>query len=185
MGKKISVDSATLINKALEVIEAGFLFGLKSSQINVVIHPESIIHGLVHYKDGSVLANLALPDMISPLSVAIGYPKRYNLDLPKLNLVEISQLNFFKPDFKKFPGLNFGWDALNGPNYFSIILNASNEIAVDLFLKKKIHFTSIVQIIDKCLNEQNFNSVYDLEDILDIDKKSRIFAKNISEKFYV
>ena len=185
MGKKISVDSATLINKALEVIEAGFLFELKSNQINVVIHPESIIHGLVHYKDGSVLANLALPDMISPLSVAIGYPERYNLDLPILNLVEISQLNFLKPDLKKFPGLNFGWLALNEPNYFSIILNASNEIAVDLFLKKKIKFTSIIDIIDKCLNELKFNSANNLEETLEIDKMSRIFAKKISEKFYV
>ena len=185
MGKKISIDSATLINKALEVIEAGFLFELKSNQIKVVIHPESIIHGLVHYKDGSVLANLALPDMISPLSVAIGYPERYNLDLPKLDLVEVSQLNFLKPDLKKFPGLNFGWHALNEPNYFSIILNASNEIAVDLFLKKRIKFTSIVEIIDKCLNEQKFNSANNLEEILEIDKMSRIFAKKISEKFYV
>ena len=185
MGKKISIDSATLINKALEVIEAGFLFELKSNQINVVIHPESIIHGLVHYKDGSVLANLALPDMISPLSVAIGYPERYNLDLPKLDLVEVSQLNFLKPDLKKFPGLNFGWHALNESNYFSIVLNASNEIAVDLFLKKRIKFTSIVEIIDKCLNEQKFNSANNLEETLEIDKMSRIFAKKISEKFYV
>ena len=185
MGKKISIDSATLINKALEVIEAGFLFELKSNEINVVIHPESIIHGLVHYKDGSVLANLALPDMISPLSVAIGYPERYNLDLPKLNLVEVSQLNFLKPDLEKFPGLNFGWNALNGPNYVSIILNAANEIAVDLFLKKRINFTSIVEIIDKCLNDQNFSPAHDLDEILEIDKVSRIFAKKISEKFYV
>ena len=185
MGKKISIDSATLINKALEVIEAGLLFELKSNQINVVIHPESIIHGLVHYKDGSVLANLALPDMISPLSVAIGYPERYNLDLPKLDLIEVSQLNFLKPDLKKFPGLNFGWHALNEPNYFSIVLNASNEIAVDLFLKSRIKFTSIVKIIDKCLNEQKFNSANNLEETLKIDKMSRIFAKKISEKFYV
>ena len=185
MGKKISIDSATLINKALEVIEAGLLFELNSSQINVVIHPESIIHGLVHYKDGSVLANLALPNMISPLSVAIGYPERYNLELPKLNLIEISQLNFLKPDLKKFPGLNFGWHALNGPSYVPIILNAANEIAVDLFLKKRISFTSIVQIIDKCLNDQNYNSPNNLDEILEIDKKARIFAKKISEKFYV
>ena len=185
MGKKISIDSATLINKALEVIEAGHLFGLKSDQINVVIHPESIIHGLVHYKDGSVLANLALPDMISPLSVAIGYPERYDLDLPKLNLVEVSQLNFLKPDLKKFPGLNLGWHALNEPNYFSIILNASNEIAVDLFLKKKIKFTNIIDIIDKCLNELKFNSANNLEETLEIDKMSRMFANKISEKFYV
>ena len=185
MGKKISIDSATLINKALEIIEAGHLFELKSSQIDVVIHPESIVHGLVHYKDGSVLANLALPDMTSPLSVAIGYPERYNLDLPKLNLIEVSQLNFFKPDLKKFPGLNFGWNALDGPNYISIILNAANEVAVDLFLKKKIKFISILEIIDKCLDEQSFNSAYDLDEILEIDRKSRIFAKKISEKFYV
>ena len=185
MGKKISIDSATLINKALEVIEAGILFELKSNQVNVVIHPESIIHGLVHYKDGSVLANLALPDMISPLSVAIGYPERYNLDLPKLDLIEVSQLNFLKPDLKKFPGLNFGWHALNEPNYFSIVLNASNEIAVDLFLKSRIKFTSIVKIIDKCLNKQKFNSANNLEETLEIDKMSRIFAKKISEKFYV
>ena len=185
MGKKISIDSATLINKALEVIEAGFLFELKSNQINVVIHPESIIHGLVHYKDGSVLANLALPDMISPLSVAIGYPERYSLDLPKLDLIEVSQLNFLKPDLKKFPGLNLGWHALNEPNYFPIVLNASNEIAVDLFLKNRIKFTSIVDIIDKCLNEQKFNSANNLEETLEIDKISRIFAKKISEKFYV
>ena len=185
MGKKVTIDSATLINKALEVIEAGFLFELNANQIHVIIHPESIIHGLVHYKDGSVLANLALPDMISPLSVAIGYPERYNLNLPKLNLLEISQLNFLKPDLKKFPGLNFGWNALNGPNYVSIILNAANEIAVDLFLKKRINFTSIVEIIDKCLNDQKFNSANNLEEIFEIDKKSRNFAIKISEKFYV
>ena len=185
MGNKVSIDSATLINKALEVIEAGCLFELKSNLIDVVIHPESIIHGLVHYKDGSVLANLALPDMISPLSVAIGYPQRYNLDLPQLNLVEVSQLNFLKPDLNKFPGLNFGWHALNEPNYFSIILNASNEIAVDLFLKKKIKFTNIIDIIDKCLNELKFNSANNLEETLEIDKMSRMFANKISEKFYV
>ena len=185
MGKKISIDSATLINKALEVIEAGFLFELKSNQINVVIHPESIIHGLVHYKDGSVLANLAMPDMISPLSVAIGHPLRYNLDLPKLDLVEISQLSFSKPNLKKFPGLNYGWHALNGPNYVPIILNSANEIAVDLFLKKRINFISIIEIIDKCLNDQKFNSANSLEEVLEIDKLSRLFAKKIAEKFYV
>ena len=94
MGKKISIDSATLINKALEVIEAGILFELNANQIEVIIHPESIVHGLVHYKDGSVLANLGLPDMISPLSVAIAFPNRYNLKLQKLDLIKISKLNF-------------------------------------------------------------------------------------------
>ena len=126
-----------------------------------------------------------MPDMISPLSVAIGHPLRYNLDLPKLDLVEISQLSFSKPNLKKFPGLSYGWYALNGPNYFPIILNSANEIAVDLFLNKRINFISIIEIIDKCLNDQKFNSVNSLEEVLEIDKLSRLFAKKIAEKFYV
>ncbi len=185
MGKKISIDSATLINKALEIIEAGFLFELSSDQIEVVIHPESIIHGLVHYRDGSVLANLGLPDMISPLSVAIGYPKRYNLELPKLDLVSISKLNFLKPDLKKFPGLLYGWEALNGPEYVSIVLNASNEIAVNMFLNNRINFNNIIEIIDLSLNNKTFSNPKNLGDILEIDSVTRNFAKKVSEKFYV
>ena len=185
MGKKISIDSATLINKALEIIEAGFLFELSSKQIEVVIHPESIIHGLVHYKDGSVLANLGLPDMISPLSVAIGYPKRYNLELPKLDLASVSKLNFLKPDLKKFPGLQYGWEALNGPDYVSIVLNASNEVAVNMFLKNRINFNNIIEIIDLSLNNNTFTNPKNLGDILEIDSITRNFAKKVSEKFYV
>ena len=185
MGKKISIDSATLINKALEIIEAGFLFELSSKQIEVVIHPESIIHGLVHYKDGSVLANLGLPDMISPLSVAIGYPKRYNLELPKLDLASVSKLNFLKPDLKKFPGLQYGWEALNGPDYVSIVLNASNEVAVNMFLNNTINFNNIIEIIDLSLNNNTFTNPKNLGDILEIDSITRNFAKKVSEKFYV
>ena len=101
--------------------------------------------------------------------------------MPKLNLVEVSQLNFLKPDLEKFPGLNFGWNALNGPNYVSIILNAANEIAVDLFLRKRINFTSIVEIIDKCLNDQNFNPAHDLDEILEIDKNLVFLPKNFGK----
>ena len=184
MGKKVSIDSATLINKALEIIEAGFLFELSSEQIEVVIHPESIIHGLVHYKDGSVLANLGLPDMISPLSVAIGYPKRYNLELPKLDLASVSKLNFLKPDLKKFPGLQYGWEALNGPDYVSIVLNASNEVAVNMFLNNRINFNNIIEIIDSSLNNNTFTNPKNLGDILEIDSITRNFAKKVSENFY-
>ncbi len=185
MGKKISIDSATLINKALEVIEAGILFELNANQIEVIIHPESIVHGLVHYKDGSVLANLGLPDMISPLSVAIAFPNRYNLKLQKLDLIKISKLNFLKPDSIKFPGLDYGWQALRGPDYFSTILNASNEIAVNLFLNHKIKFNNIIDIIDHCLNTQTFQMPKNLHDYLEIDKLSRNLANKYSERFYV
>lgn len=184
MGPKITVDSATLINKALEIIEAGLLFDLKSKQIEVVIHPEAIIHGLVHYKDGSVLANLSWPDMVTPLSVAIGYPYRYNLKIPKLKLSEISQLNFLEPDLRKFPGLSYGWHALNSADYYSIILNASNEIAVEMFLNNKIKFNDIISIIDHCLNNQSFFNPKNIDDILEIDYTSRKFALNYSERFY-
>lgn len=184
MGPKITVDSATLINKALEIIEAGLLFDLKSKQIEVVIHPEAIIHGLVHYKDGSVLANLSWPDMVTPLSVAIGYPYRYNLKIPKLKLSEISQLNFSEPDLRKFPGLSYGWHALNSADYYSIILNASNEIAVEMFLNNKIKFNDIISIIDHCLNNQSFFNPKNIDDILEIDYTSRKFALNYSERFY-
>ena len=185
MGKKITIDSATLINKALEVIEAGHLFDLNSNQIDVVIHPESIIHGLVHYKDGSVLANLSWPDMITPLSVAIGYPDRYNLEIPKLNLSEISQLNFLKPDLSKFPGLKYGWEALKSEDFYSVILNASNEEAVKLFLNNKINFNTIIKIIDYCLNNQSFSSPKNIDDIIEIDKITRKFAINYFKSTYV
>ena len=113
MGKKISVDSSTLINKALEIVEAGILFNLKSDQIKVVIHPESIVHGLVHYNDGTVLANLSWPNMVTPLAVALAYPNRINLDLKPLDLIKISNLTFKRPDLCKFPGLSFGWKSLD------------------------------------------------------------------------
>ena len=173
MGKKISVDSATMINKALEIIEASVLFDLNKDKIDVVIHPQSIIHGLVHYKDGSVIANLAYPDMITPLSVALGWPKRLDLKLKKLSLIEIHNLSFFKPDFNKFPGLKLGWDCLDNPNCSAIILNAANEIAVDNFLKNKIKFTDIFFIISELLNLYNPSKANNIKDVIEIDKITR------------
>ncbi len=177
MGKKISVDSATLINKALEIIEAGNLFNLKFNQIDVLIHPQSIIHGMVHYMDGSVLANLSYPNMISPLSLALSHPERLDLGLKKLDLSKIGELSFKKPDLEKFPGLKLGWEILQQPKPYSIIMNAANEIAVELFLKNAISFNQIVDLINDALQRFNFDIPRSLEDVIDIDKRTRILIK--------
>ena len=184
MGQKISVDSATMFNKALEIIEASVLFNINSDKIEVTVHPEHIIHGLVHYKDGSILANLGFPDMITPLSVALNWPARLNLNLKKLSLNKISNLRFFEPDFKKFPGLKLGWEVLQNPDFSPTILNASNEIAVDAFLKNKVKFTDIYNIVYETLSVCNPSVPKNIDDIIEIDKLSRINALNlINRKF--
>ena len=174
MGKKISIDSATMINKALEIIEASVLFDLNKEKIEVVIHPQSIIHGLVHYKDGSIIANLAYPDMITPLSVALAWPNRLDLKLKKLSLIEIHNLSFIKPDFNKFPSLQLGWDCLDNPNCSAIVLNAANEIVVDNFLKNKIKFTDIFFVISEMLNIYNPSKPNNIDDVIEIDKLTRL-----------
>ena len=178
MGKKISVDSATMVNKALEIIEAGVLFNLKSKEIDVLIHPQSIIHGLVHYKDGSTLANLSNPDMISPIAVALAYPDRLNLNLKNFSLDQVSNLTFLKPDLKKFPALKYGWQALNSGGTYPIIFNAANEIAVEYFLNNLINFNDIVNLIDSALSSINLNSPKNLDDSLEIDKITRLKVLN-------
>ena len=160
--------------KALEIIEASVLFDISSSNIEVVIHPEHIIHGLVHYKDGSILANLAFPDMITPLSVALNWPERLDLNLKRMSLSSISNLTFNEPDFNKFPGLKLGWEALQNPSCSPIVLNASNEIAVEAFLKQKIKFTEIYNIVYETLNCYNPSIPNNIEDVIEIDKISRI-----------
>ena len=176
MGKKISVDSATMFNKALEIIEASVLFGIESDKIEVVIHPEHIIHGLVHYKDGSIIANLGLPDMITPLSVAINWPSRLDLGIKKMSLSAISKLSFYEPDLKKFPGLKLGWDSLQNPLCSPIVLNASNEIAVDAFLNNKIKFTEIYNVVYDSLNFYNPPVPKNIDDVIEIDKIARLTA---------
>ena len=178
MGKKISVDSATMINKALEIIEASVLFGIEGKKIDVVIHPQSIVHGLVHYKDGSIIANLGYPDMITPLSVALGWPNRLDLDLKKFSLVEISNLTFQKPDFDKFPGLKLGWNAIENPYCSPIVLNAANEIAVDCFLNNQIRFTDIYKIITEILNAYSPKNPSCIDDVIEIDTLTRHKALN-------
>ena len=149
MGKKISIDSSTMINKALEIIEASVLFDLSAEKIEVVVHPEHIIHGLVHYKDGSIIANMGLPDMITPISVALNWPNRLNLNLKKISLSSIGKLTFLEPDLKKFPGLKFGWDCLSNPKSSPIVLNGSNEVAVDYFLKGKLNSLTFIILLRK------------------------------------
>lgn len=183
MGKKISVDSATMFNKALEIIEASVLFDINSEKIEIIIHPEHIIHGLVHYKDGSVIANLGFPDMITPLSVALSWPSRLDLNLEKFSLKNFSKLSFYKPDFKKFPGLKLGWDALQNPFCSPIVLNAANEIAVDAFLKNKIKFTNIYDIVDKTLNFYNPTIPNNIDDVIEIDKISRMHSLKFIKRY--
>ncbi len=178
MGQKISVDSATMFNKALEVIEASMLFELNSNKIKVIVHPEHIIHGLVHYKDGSIIANLGIPDMITPLSVALNWPLRVDLKTKKLSLSTIGNLSFYEPDFSKFPGLKFGWEALENPYCSPIVLNAANEIAVDAFLKNKIKFTEIYNIVEKTLNFYSPSKPKNIGDVIEIDKISRLNSIN-------
>ena len=173
MGKKISVDSATMINKALEIIEASVLFGIESKKIDVVIHPQSIVHGLVHYKDGSTIANLGYPDMITPLSVALGWPERLDLNLKKISLIEISNLTFLKPDLDKFPGLKLGWNAMENPYCSPIVLNASNEVAVEFFLNNQIKFTDIYKIITEMLNIYSPRIPSNIDDVIEIDVLTR------------
>ncbi len=185
MGKKISVDSATMFNKALEIIEASVLFNIESNKVEVVVHPEHIIHGLVHYKDGSTLANLGLPDMITPLSVALNWPERLDLNLKKISLHDICNLSFFQPDFKKFPGLKLGWEVLQNPYLSPVVLNASNEIAVDAFLKHKVSFTDIYNIVYETLNVSNLSIPKNITDIIEIDKIARMNSLDlIKRKFY-
>ncbi|MDC0228332.1 1-deoxy-D-xylulose-5-phosphate reductoisomerase [Alphaproteobacteria bacterium] len=184
MGKKISIDSATMINKALEIVEASVLFDLKANEIEVVIHPESIIHGLVHYKDGSIIANLGFPDMITPISVALGWPDRLDLNIKKFSLVDLGNFSFFKPDLDKFPGLKLGWDTLQNPSCSPIILNASNEIAVHYFLNNKIKFTNIFNVITDTLNDYTPKKPSNIDDVLEIDKLARFKALDFIKRKY-
>ena len=184
MGKKISIDSATMINKALEIVEASVLFDIKSNEIEVVIHPESIIHGMVHYKDGSIIANLGFPDMVTPISVALGWPDRLDLNIKKFSLVDFGNFSFFKPDLDKFPGLKLGWDTLQNPSCSPIVLNASNEIAVHYFLNNKIKFTDIFNVIIDTLNDYNPKKPSNIDDVLEIDKLARFKALDFIKRKY-
>ncbi len=179
MGNKITIDSATLMNKGFEVIEAHWLYGIDYENIEVVIHPQSIIHSLVEFKDNSTFAQLSLPNMKIPIQYALSYPKRLPLETKKLNLTEIKNLDFEKPNFYLFPCLKYAYDAGNIGGTMPAVLNATNEVAVHSFLDKKIKFNEIPIIIKKMMNSHNVIKNPALNKILEIDKKVREETKNI------
>jgi 1-deoxy-D-xylulose-5-phosphate reductoisomerase len=179
MGNKITIDSASLMNKGLEVIEAHWLFGLPKEKITVVVHPQSIIHSLVEFIDGSIKAQLGVPDMRLPIQYALSFPERLENDFPKINITEARELTFFEPDMEKFRCLRLAFDALTSEGTAPCTLNAANEVAVEGFLKGKITFSKIPTIIDKALEKIENHRSPDLETIIECDKKTRDFAKNL------
>jgi len=178
MGQKISVDSATLMNKGLELIEACWLFDVTPQQIDVVVHPESIIHSMVQYVDGSVLCQMGNPDMRTPIAYGLAWPERITSGVKPLNLFEVAQLNFEAPDHQTFPALNLAAQAFNAGGTAATILNAANEVAVDGFLREQIAFTSISSLIDETLNACTLEAADSLEAILQADAWARRFVKD-------
>ncbi len=173
MGAKITTDSSTLMNKGLEVIEAKWLFDLPTDQIDVVIHRESIIHSMVEYCDGSVIAQLGHPDMRTPISYAMNYPERVPLHPPVLDLWKIGTLSFYQPDTTKFPCLRLAYDALNGGQGLPATLNAANEIAVQAFLDHQIRFLDIPRVIEETMEAYQPAPITALDDILEVDRWAR------------
>lgn len=177
MGRKISVDSATMMNKGLEVIEARWLFNASEQQIKVVIHPESVIHSLVEYIDGSVLAQLGNPDMRTPIAVALGYPQRIEAGVSFLDLAAIGRLNFAEPDFERFACLKLAWDGLRAGESAPAVLNAANEVAVAAFLNSQLRFDQIPVLIEHTLADANVTPLRDLEDVFAADRRARDCAE--------
>ena len=176
MGAKITIDSATMMNKGLEIIEARWLFDCPPAQLEVLIHRESIIHSLVEYRDGSVIAQLGLPDMRTPISYAMNYPERLPLEPPPLDLGAIGKLTFYPPDFERFPCLNLAYAALQGGGTLPATLNAANEVAVDAFLKKEIAFLDIATVIRRTIDASVPQPLRSLEDALEADQRARAKA---------
>ncbi|MFZ6874527.1 1-deoxy-D-xylulose-5-phosphate reductoisomerase [Undibacterium sp. Di27W] len=176
MGRKISVDSATMMNKGLEVIEAHWLFATPAEQIEVIIHPQSVIHSMVSYTDGTVLAQMGNPDMRIPIAYGMAYPERIASGVEPLDLLKVASLNFIKPDFQRFPCLQLAYDALKEGKSAATILNASNEVAVQAFLDKRIGFRMINQIIEHTLSKLAASETTDLESILTCDAEARRVA---------
>jgi 1-deoxy-D-xylulose-5-phosphate reductoisomerase len=173
MGAKITIDSASMMNKGLEVIEAKWLFNLKVEQIDVIVHPQSIVHSLVQFEDGSIKAQLGLPDMKLPIQYALGFPKRLKSDFPRFDFINYPNLTFEKPDLETFRNLGFAFEALKKSGNMPCILNAANEVAVDAFLKDKIGFLEMSDIIEFCMQTVSFIEKPTVEDYIETDKSTR------------
>ncbi len=182
MGKKVTIDSATLMNKGLELIEAHWLFNIEPQKLEVLIHPQSIVHSLVELNDGSVLAQLSPTDMRIPIQYALTYPGRENSLLPSLDLKKIGSLEFFAPDDEKFPLLKLARLALEEGASFPIALNAANEVAVDAFLQKKLGFLEISEIVSETVEGHQKKEIQSLDDIFFVDREARQQARNLIER---
>ncbi|WP_372658126.1 1-deoxy-D-xylulose-5-phosphate reductoisomerase [Hydrogenophaga sp.] len=177
MGRKISVDSATMMNKALEVIEARYLFDLAPSQIEVVIHPQSVIHSMVQYRDRSMVAQLGTPDMRVPIAYGLSWPERMESGADALDFATLGALTFEPPDAQRFPGLQLAWDALQGPSGTTAVLNASNEIAVQAFLEHRLRFDQIHRVNHATLQRFRPSKASGLDELLAIDQEARSVAQ--------
>lgn len=182
MGKKITIDSASLMNKGLEVIEAKWLFDVQISQIDVLIHPQSIVHSMVEFIDGSILAQMGIPDMRVPIAYALTYPERIENSLPPLNFIKNGKMEFMKPDTKIFPCLKLAYDAGIAGGTNPAVLNAANEVAVEEFINGKIKFTNIPKIIEKVLSLHDAVNEPSLEEIIQADRWARQQAQKIIER---
>ncbi|HYO23139.1 MAG TPA: 1-deoxy-D-xylulose-5-phosphate reductoisomerase [Flavisolibacter sp.] len=179
MGAKISIDSATLMNKGLEMIEAKWLFNLKADQIDVLVHPQSIIHSMVQFEDGSVKAQMGLPDMKLPIQYAMGFPKRITNDFPRMDFKKIRNLTFEEPDVKTFRNLALAIEALHKGGNLPCILNAANEIAVYAFLRNRIGFLDMTDVIEQTMHKVSFLQKPSLDDYLDSDAEARNYAADL------
>jgi 1-deoxy-D-xylulose-5-phosphate reductoisomerase len=179
MGAKITIDSASLMNKGLEVIEAKWLFGLEAAQIEVTVHPQSIVHSMVQFRDGSIKAQMGLPDMKLPIQYALGYPNRLQADFPRFNFSLSHNLTFEKPDLDTFRNLGLAFDALAKGGNMPCILNAANEIAVEQFLNDKISFLEISDLIEQCMAKISFIAAPSLDDYIQTDTETRRLAQNL------
>ena len=179
MGAKITIDSATLMNKGLEVIEARWLFGVKTDKIEVIVHPQSIIHSIVQFQDGSMKAQMGLPDMKLPIQYALGYPQRLKSDFPRFNFMDYPALTFEKADTKTFRNLALAYEALEKCGNAPCALNAANEVVVDAFLKDKIGFMQMPEIIEKSIAKLQFVKTPGYEDFVHTDREARIYASEL------
>ncbi len=179
MGRKVTIDSATLMNKGLEIIEAHWLFDVPIDRIDVQIHPQSVIHSMVEYTDGSVLAQMSIPDMRIPISYALCYPDRLNLDLPRLDLFQIGELTFFPPDRTRFPALELATRAITMGETMPAVLNAANELAVHAYLQRGLRFTEIFNVVERAMDAHQIQKVQTVDDVLRADQWAREKVKEI------
>lgn len=182
MGAKITIDSASLMNKGLEVIEAKWLFDLDLSQIDVIVHPQSIIHSIVQFEDGSMKAQMGVPDMKLPIQYALTYPKRLKNDFKRFNFLDYAELTFERPDFGTFRNLRLAYDALKEGGNRSCVLNAANEIVVEAFLKDRVSFLGMSDILEETLCQISNREKLNLEDYIAFDKESRLVARDLISK---